>query len=71
MGFVKINFHNTHSVYLHDTPSKSLIRRNLRTYSSGCVRVQSVTQLVAWLLQPNAGTFPRSRRSTKRASART
>lgn len=58
MGFVKINFHNAHSVYPHDTPSKSLFRRNLRTYSSGCVRVQSVKQLVAWLLQPNGWDIP-------------
>ncbi|RMF01238.1 MAG: murein L,D-transpeptidase, partial [Alphaproteobacteria bacterium] len=53
MGFVKINFHNKHSVYLHDTPSKSLFARNFRAHSSGCVRVQNVSQLVAWMLAPN------------------
>lgn len=53
LGFVKINFHNPHSVYMHDTPSKSLFNRNFRAQSSGCVRVQNVTQLVSWLLQPN------------------
>lgn len=55
MGFVKINFHNAHSVYMHDTPSKSLFARNFRAHSSGCIRVQNVKQLVAWLLQPNGG----------------
>ena len=55
MGFVKINFHNAHSVYLHDTPSKSLFGRNFRAHSSGCVRVQNVEQLVGWLLHSNGG----------------
>jgi len=55
MGFVKINFHNAHSVYMHDTPSKSLFSRNFRAHSSGCVRVQNVKQLVSWLLKANQG----------------
>ena len=38
LGFVKINFHNAHSVYLHDTPSDRLFGRNFRAASSGCVR---------------------------------
>lgn len=54
MGFVKINFHNAHAVYMHDTPSKSLFGRNLRANSSGCIRVQNVKQLVTWLLNKNA-----------------
>ena len=53
MGFVKINFHNAHAVYMHDTPSKSLFGRNLRANSSGCIRVQNVKKLVTWLLQSN------------------
>lgn len=55
MGFVKINFPNQHSVYMHDTPSKSLFGRNFRAASSGCVRVQNVKQLVSWLLESNHG----------------
>ncbi len=55
MGFVKINFPNAHSVYMHDTPSKSLFSRNFRAHSSGCVRVQNVKQLVTWLLEANQG----------------
>lgn len=53
LGFVKINFHNNYSVYLHDTPSESLFGRNFRAASSGCVRVQNVEQLAAWLLDDN------------------
>ena len=55
LGFVKINFNNAHSVYMHDTPSKSLFARNFRAQSSGCVRVQNVKQLVSWLLESNQG----------------
>ncbi len=51
LGTVKINFHNKHQVYLHDTPSKSLFARSSRFHSSGCVRVQNVRELVAWILR--------------------
>lgn len=55
LGFLKINFHNTHSVYMHDTPSDTLFGRNFRAASSGCVRVQNIEQLGAWLLAGNGG----------------
>lgn len=51
MGHVKINFHNRHAVYLHDTPTKSLFGENQRFHSSGCVRVEDVDAMVAWLLK--------------------
>src|SRR5581483_11769475 len=50
LGFVKINFHNSHPVYMHDTPSQSLFGRNFRAASSGCVRVHGIEQLAAWVL---------------------
>lgn len=53
MGFVKINFHNRHAVYMHDTPSKSLFGHNIRAHSSGCIRVQNVKNLVSWILRDN------------------
>jgi len=55
LGFVKLNFHNAHAVYLHDTPSQSLFGRNRRAESSGCVRVQGVEQLVSWVLRDTPG----------------
>ncbi|WP_158625961.1 L,D-transpeptidase family protein [Arsenicitalea aurantiaca] len=55
MGHVKINFHNPHAVYLHDTPTKSLFAENARFHSSGCVRVDGVNQFVAWILRDNGG----------------
>jgi murein L,D-transpeptidase YcbB/YkuD len=55
LGFVKINFPSPHQVYMHDTPGnyQSLFAREVRTESSGCVRVQNVQTLVAWLLAEN------------------
>jgi murein L,D-transpeptidase YcbB/YkuD len=53
LGFLKINFHNPHSVYMHDTPSKSIFARNFRAESSGCVRIQNIPQLTAWILRDN------------------
>ena len=49
LGFVKINFNNSHSVYMHDTPSQTLFGRNFRSASSGCVRIAGIEQLAAWL----------------------
>jgi murein L,D-transpeptidase YcbB/YkuD len=51
LGFVKINFHNSHSVYMHDTPSQTLFGRNFRAASSGCVRISGIEHLAAWLMQ--------------------
>lgn len=50
LGRLKIIFPNNFSVYLHDTPSKSLFEKNYRAKSSGCVRVQNVTNLAAKIL---------------------
>jgi len=55
LGFLKINFHNAYSVYMHDTPSDSLFGRNFRAASSGCVRVQGIEHLAQWLLAENGG----------------
>jgi murein L,D-transpeptidase YcbB/YkuD len=50
LGFVKINFPNAHSVYMHDTPSQSLFGRSFRAASSGCVRIADIESLAAWLV---------------------
>jgi len=50
LGLVKIIFPNKFSVYLHDTPSKSLFKKNYRARSSGCVRVQNVFTLAGEIL---------------------
>ncbi len=50
LGKVKIIYPNKHLIYLHDTPSKSLFKRNSRAQSSGCIRVENVMELAEYLL---------------------
>lgn len=50
LGRLKINFPNSHLVYMHDTPQKDLFDRDARAFSSGCVRVQNVLDLAVLLL---------------------
>ena len=40
LGEIKFMFPNQHAIYFHDTPSRSLFGRDVRTFSHGCVRVQ-------------------------------
>lgn len=51
LGQIKFMFPNRHSVYLHDTPSKSLFARPSRAFSHGCVRVQDPFDFADALLQ--------------------
>ena len=53
LGYAKINFASPHGVYMHDTPGQSIFSKSFRAESSGCVRVQNIHQLVAWLLEDN------------------
>jgi murein L,D-transpeptidase YcbB/YkuD len=55
LGVVRINMPNKHNVYMHDTPLKQLFSQNARAFSSGCVRVEKVLDLVAWLLSDKKG----------------
>ena len=53
LGVAKINFANKHAVFLHDTPNKALYSDGQRFFSSGCVRVQNIDDLIQWLLSSN------------------
>ncbi len=55
LGKVKFIFPNPESVYLHDTPAKSLFERDRRDFSHGCVRVQDPDALAAFLLRDTPG----------------
>ncbi len=54
LGSVKIMFPNPYSVYLHDTPSKSLFEPVQRAFSSGCIRTERPLELVELLLRDAA-----------------
>ncbi len=51
LGEIKFIFPNKHSVYLHDTPSKSLFIKAERTFSHGCIRVDRPFDFAEVLLQ--------------------
>lgn len=50
LGLVKFMFPNRHSVYMHDTPAKSLFGKNRRAFSHGCIRVQHPERFAQVLL---------------------
>jgi L,D-transpeptidase YcbB len=58
LGSIRINFPSAYGVYMHDTPLKNLFGDDFRFHSSGCMRVQNVRQLVAWLLDETKGWTP-------------
>ncbi|MCX5496589.1 L,D-transpeptidase family protein [Kaistia dalseonensis] len=55
LGSIKFLFPNQHSVYLHDTPSKSLFSKDVRAFSHGCVRVQNPLEFADVLLAYEGG----------------
>lgn len=55
LGELKINMPNAYAVYMHDTNQRSLLSRDYRFDSHGCVRVDQVRDLATWLLQDTPG----------------
>jgi murein L,D-transpeptidase YcbB/YkuD len=53
LGRVKFMFPNPYGIYLHDTPSRDLFNRTVRTYSHGCIRVEKPIDLAEYLLRGN------------------
>jgi L,D-transpeptidase YcbB len=51
LGQVKFLFPNSFSIYLHDTPKKSLFKEDSRAFSHGCIRVAEPKKLAMYLLQ--------------------
>ena len=51
LGLVKFIFPNSHAIYLHDTPSRSLFVRQRRDFSHGCIRVEDPVALARFVLR--------------------
>jgi murein L,D-transpeptidase YcbB/YkuD len=51
LGRIKFMFPNPYGVYLHDTPSRKLFRRQVRTFSHGCIRIEKPIELATFLLR--------------------
>jgi len=51
LGHLKFVFPNSGDIYIHDTPSKHLFDKNIRTYSSGCIRIKEPLKFAYYLLK--------------------
>jgi murein L,D-transpeptidase YcbB/YkuD len=67
LGKYRFNIKNFHSVYLHDTPAKSLFNKTNRALSHGCVRLQSADKLAKHLLTTQG--LPKKRQVNKAMSS--
>ncbi len=59
MGDVKFEFPNPEGIYLHDTPLKQYMTRDVRQLSNGCVRLEDAFRFGRWLFggaMPSAAT---------------
>ncbi|MCF8000566.1 MAG: L,D-transpeptidase family protein [Halanaerobiales bacterium] len=53
LGRIKFMFPNKYSVYLHDTPQKELFKKEERSFSSGCIRLEEPFKLAEYILKKN------------------
>ncbi len=51
LGRVKFLLPNSHSIYLHDSPAKSLFNETDRAFSHGCIRLSEPLKLAKYLLR--------------------
>lgn len=58
LGLVKFMFPNSYSVYIHDTPARSLFEREDRAMSHGCIRLQNPAAFAQLLLRDDPSWTP-------------
>jgi len=58
LGLVKFMFPNSNDIYFHDTPAKSLFKKEDRALSHGCIRVQKARELAIKILKDNEKWTP-------------
>lgn len=51
LGKVKFLFPNSFNIYFHDTPAKSLFKKDKRAFSHGCIRLSEPKKMAEYLLQ--------------------
>lgn len=56
LGRVKFMFPNRFNVYLHDTNEAYLFSNNVRSFSSGCIRIKRPRELAYYLLEKELGS---------------
>ncbi len=49
LGNIKFMFPNQYAVYMHDTPTKYLFKKPVRSFSHGCIRLQNPQKLLEFI----------------------
>ncbi len=63
LGRIKFNMPNRYTVFIHDTPQRTLFVRSERAFSHGCIRVEKPAELAQYLLRgplPETGGLERA-----------
>jgi murein L,D-transpeptidase YcbB/YkuD len=63
LGQIKFVFPSRFGVYLHDTPSRTLFGRTIRTFSHGCIRIEKPFDLAVWALREDPRWTPEAIRA--------
>ena len=58
LGKIKFLFPNSYDIYFHDTPAKSLFKKDKRAFSHGCIRLSNPVQLAQYLLKDQPAWNP-------------
>lgn len=58
LGILKFNFENKYGVYLHDTDSRRLFKREMRAMSHGCVRLERFIDFAKFLIRDDSMNYP-------------
>src|SRR5687768_10107884 len=58
LGKVKFLFPNRYDIYLHDTNSKDIFKKDKRDVSHGCIRLSDAEKLANYLLRGNSAWTP-------------
>jgi murein L,D-transpeptidase YcbB/YkuD len=53
LGLLKFETTSNENIYLHDTNERHLFEKNIRAYSSGCIRVQEFKKIAEWITEDN------------------
>ena len=61
LGRIKFIFPNKHSVYLHDTPHRTLFNEDQRAFSHGCIRVEHPLTLGELILKNDGQSWDKQR----------
>lgn len=68
LGELKFIFPNPHNVYLHGTPADHLFAENLRSFSSGCMRLERPLELSDWIASGDPAISPEQVRTAVEGS---